>query len=326
MEFYTYIWRDASGVPFYVGKGKGRRAYDTWTRSADFKSIHGKGGCTVEIVDTFIHESQAHALEVELIAKYGRRVFGGLLINKTDGGEGQSGLYQSREKREKISRAKLGQKHSPETRAKISSAQLGKIVPDDVRLKISAGHVGKKRSPDAKENMSRAAKTRPAEHLDKIVASIRLTPPPSTNKSGFKGVSFFQRTKKWRAGIGTRTIGYYDRPEDAAIAYDKAAIELWGSGNCYLNFPDLICAAPPKTRTRSEAMRMLPSAAGRMKGVRQEKRSGNWVARIKISGIEKYLGTFDTPESAAAAYDRAAVAAWGEGKCFLNFPREAQNG
>ncbi|TIV38948.1 MAG: hypothetical protein E5V91_12445 [Mesorhizobium sp.] len=88
--YYTYVWRDANGVPFYIGKGKGRRAQNTTMRSEDFKSVHAQGCCTVEIVDWFIHESQAHACEVELIERYGRREFGGLLVNKTDGGDGVS--------------------------------------------------------------------------------------------------------------------------------------------------------------------------------------------------------------------------------------------
>lgn len=66
--FYTYIWRQRNGEPFYVGKGTG----DTHTankRSKEFKEIYAQGGCVVEIVDWFIHESQAHANEVELIAR-----------------------------------------------------------------------------------------------------------------------------------------------------------------------------------------------------------------------------------------------------------------
>jgi len=72
MEFYTYIWRDTNGVPFYVGKGKAGRAFDVKRRSEQFKTKIEAGGCNVEIVDWFIHESQAHAHEVELIARYDR--------------------------------------------------------------------------------------------------------------------------------------------------------------------------------------------------------------------------------------------------------------
>lgn len=49
------------------------------------------------------------------------------------------------------------------------------------------------------------------------------------NKSGFRGVSLYKRTGKWRATISIdhrqRTIGYYDTPEAAAAAYQSAADE-----------------------------------------------------------------------------------------------------
>jgi hypothetical protein len=54
----------------------------------------------------------------------------------------------------------------------------------------------------------------------------------STNKSGFKGVSWFRKTRKWRARITAngkeRTIGYFDTKELAHEAYRKAASELHG--------------------------------------------------------------------------------------------------
>lgn len=48
-------------------------------------------------------------------------------------------------------------------------------------------------------------------------------------------------------------------------------------------------------------------------------RSGKWAARIRQYGKLKYLGTFDSPKSAASAYDSAAKNQFGAfAKC--NFP------
>jgi len=52
------------------------------------------------------------------------------------------------------------------------------------------------------------------------------------NKSGFKGVGFHKASGLWRAYIGTqcrqRSLGYFRTPEEAARAYDAAAIATFG--------------------------------------------------------------------------------------------------
>lgn len=52
------------------------------------------------------------------------------------------------------------------------------------------------------------------------------------NKSGFKGVSWMKSNRKWHAQIccnsKVKHLGFYDEKEDAARAYDKAAIEIHG--------------------------------------------------------------------------------------------------
>jgi len=55
---------------------------------------------------------------------------------------------------------------------------------------------------------------------------------PPHNTSGFKGVSWDKRRMRWRAYIKKdqhqRHLGHFPEVEDAAMAYDKAAIELFG--------------------------------------------------------------------------------------------------
>lgn len=64
----------------------------------------------------------------------------------------------------------------------------------------------------------------------------------STNKSGYKGVSWDKKSRRWRAQIRregkTTTIGWFDYPADAARVYDSAALEIYGEF-AHLNFPNL---------------------------------------------------------------------------------------
>lgn len=54
----------------------------------------------------------------------------------------------------------------------------------------------------------------------------------SANTSGYKGVSLFKRTNRWRAYIILNDvnyhIGYFDCKHEAAKAYNKKALELFG--------------------------------------------------------------------------------------------------
>ena len=155
-QFYIYVHCKPTGMPFYVGKGHGNRAYNL-TRKEWHAHVVEKYG--IENIQIFVHvcESEAHAYICERwLISYGR-AHKWPLVNLTDGGEGCSGLPCSPEKKAKLSAASLGNKnmvgrhHSAETRLKISRAKNGK----------PSWNKGKKFSAESREKMSIAKKGKP---------------------------------------------------------------------------------------------------------------------------------------------------------------------
>lgn len=76
---------------------------------------------------------------------------------------------------------------------------------------------------------------------DNRIANLRLcsraenfqnTGRRSNSDSPYKGVSYIPRLRKWQASIQANKVSYYlgvfDRPEEAAHAYNCAAIQLHG--------------------------------------------------------------------------------------------------
>lgn len=114
MQFYTYAYirsKDSktakAGTPYYIGKGKGSRAYNN----------HGNvytptDARYIVILEDNLTELGAFALERRYIEWFGRLDLGtGILYNKTNGGEGTSGFIPSRMTRQKLSESKSGKKN-----------------------------------------------------------------------------------------------------------------------------------------------------------------------------------------------------------------------
>lgn len=133
MNFYTYIHRrNDTGAIFYVGKGRGRRAYDVRSRNTYWKNVVGKAGHSVEMLITGVDEELAFFIETEAIDLY--RMRGIKLVNLTDGGDGASGYSHSESTKQSMSISRKGRK----------AWNKGAVVPQEVKDKISASNKGQK--------------------------------------------------------------------------------------------------------------------------------------------------------------------------------------
>ena len=110
-RFYVYAHYKTGeeDIPFYIGKGSNKRAFDKWQRSRHWKNVVNKHGLVVRILHENLSEEDAFWIEKKLIGMFGRADKGlGPLINHTDGGEGPSGIIQTEEHKEKNRQAQMG--------------------------------------------------------------------------------------------------------------------------------------------------------------------------------------------------------------------------
>jgi len=162
-EYYVYMYLREDGTPYYIGKGKGNRAYRKH-RSGMRVKVPPKDRIIFALKN--LTERQAFDNEREFIKWYGRKDNNtGILRNLTNGGEGPSGFILSEESKRKISEANKGKIISAETRRKISEANKGQIswqkgipVSEESKRKISEANKGKVRSEETRLNISKSKK------------------------------------------------------------------------------------------------------------------------------------------------------------------------
>lgn len=155
---------------FYIGIGVNNRAYSKACRNKFWHSYIRKHGLIVDIIATGLTREQAAKMEIELIAHYGKRIDGGMLVNISDGGEnGLYGIPRTKEHNEKIGKSQIGKIVTDETRHKQSIAKIGHKPTPETVSKIIAKNIGKKRSAEtkAKNKIANSRKRKPqtAAHI-----------------------------------------------------------------------------------------------------------------------------------------------------------------
>ena len=156
--------------PFYIGKGKGRRAWDhqnsiDWNVkgnkhiSKKHKKIKAiiKAGLNVKVVKSkLMSEASALARELVWIQNIKRVCEGGPLTNILVGGLVPTGHKHTQEHKDYLSKLFKGRKATEESKRKISEAKKGKKFSKSHKAALSAARIGLKFSEDGKAKLKEA--------------------------------------------------------------------------------------------------------------------------------------------------------------------------
>lgn len=160
-EFYVYIHtRLSDGKIFYVGKGRGKRAWDVRHRNRYWHNTVAKHGHAVTILHDGLTEKEAFNLEMIVISMLGLEN----LTNMTLGGDGPTGHVYSEKSKELMSKNKKANV-TDETRLRHSEGRKKWKFSEETKDRMRRVISGRTLTPEWKSRIAEAGKV-PVETLD----------------------------------------------------------------------------------------------------------------------------------------------------------------
>lgn len=217
--FYVYEhWRSDKNIPFYVGKGRGKRARERTARNQAWKNIVENlelCGHTFEVrfIAYGLSENEAFEIEKDMIL-FRRKHFE--LANIVDGGGGVSGYRHPPEVIEKFKATRKGKKKSAEHRARIGAAHRGRQFSDETRARMSAGQ--KSKAPVSEEtrkklSAAKAGKRHSEIHSKRISEALKghVISPETREKIGAaqRGVKRGPLSEETKAKMSAAKSAYW---------------------------------------------------------------------------------------------------------------------